>query len=158
METFPVNSTEFLNRLVTLTGLVPATHYTVFVSAESRAGAGQEASAVFMTASVPEFLEDPADFRVADGETAQFNCTVRSIPPPTVTWEMLGDGENVSVIMNGETLNTTTVPQGDGFSVLSTLTVVAMVNLNNGTEYRCVADNGINVIRSEPGVLLIGGE
>ncbi len=150
---FQPGMSEFDNRTFTVTSLMLATDYTVTVTAENRVGNGTEASEKFTTVSTPGFLEHPAEVRVADNETAQFSCVASSIPPPSITWE---DGEGGSITDGGD-FNITTQTQDDG-SVLSMLEFTAMVAVNNGTEYRCVANNGISEAQSELGLLLIGGK
>ena len=45
----------------------------------------------------PQVKEKPQDITVKEGEVAQFNCCVLSMPPPQITWYFMGrpiaDGE-----------------------------------------------------------------
>ncbi len=152
----PPTSSEFQSRQLIISDLMPATNYTVSVRAVNRVGIGPEATAIFITGtmSVPEFLEDPVEeIRAAEGEVVEFRCIASSVPRPNITWEN-GEGERVT---DGAIFNIMTEIQGDD-SVLSVLEFVAVVTENNGTEYRCVADNGVNVTRSELGLVLVGGQ
>ncbi len=149
----PPTSSEFQSRQLIISGLMPATNYTVSVRAVNRVGIGPKATAIFITMSVPEFLEDPVEeIRAAEGELVQFRCVASSVPRPNITWEN-GEGERVT---DGAIFNIATEIQGDD-SILSVLEFVAVVTVTNGT-YRCVADNGLNVTRSELGLVLIGGQ
>ena len=84
------------------------------------------------------------------GETANFTCQARSIPPPTITWFQFQfqNGMEVELMDNDDIIITSQSQSEDRFTTRSVLSV-RVTGDEDFTEYFCVGDNQFDNSTSE---------
>ncbi|MDF9832449.1 putative repeat protein (TIGR02543 family) [Ereboglobus sp. PH5-5] len=87
------------------------------------------AAATLTVNQAPAITTQPSNQSVIEGQNATFSIAVTGNPTPTLQWQSLPVGGSWAPI-SGETSTTLTVP--------------AATTAQNGTQYRCVATNGIS--------------
>ena len=88
------------------------------------------------------------------GETANFTCQARSIPPPTITWFQFQfqNGMEVELMNNDDIIITSQSQPEDRFTTRSVLSV-RVTGDEDFTEYFCVGDNQFDNTMSDNGTL-----
>ncbi len=70
---------------------------------------GSAASALAETTQPPKITKQPANLTVQEGQSASFTSTASGTPPPTVRWELSGDGGATWSSVAGATTSTLTI-------------------------------------------------
>ncbi|AWI10122.1 InlB B-repeat-containing protein [Ereboglobus luteus] len=88
------------------------------------------AAASLTVNQAPVFTTQPANQSIIEGANATFSVTVTGNPEPSLQWQSAAAGSNTWTNISGATLSTLSRP--------------AATTAMNGTQYRCVASNGIS--------------
>ena len=91
----------------------------------------------------PQFTTQPANKSVNSGGTATFTVVVKGSPAPTLQWQSLSNGGATWTNISGATS--------------TTLTLNAVTVAMSGTLYRCVATNAVEIVSSDPAMLIVDG-
>ena len=92
----------------------------------------------------PEFISNPENLTVTEGEDVNLQCEVSGNPIPDVRWTK--DGEAVNI--RDQRINVSFMGN------TSILRIVSVVQADQGL-YRCVANNSVNTTTSYPGSLTV---
>ena len=101
-----------------------------------------------LTAAMVNITEDPQSTGpLLVGQTANFTCQARSIPPPNITWFQFQNGMEVGLMDNGDDIMITS--QLEANSTTNSTLMVMVTGDEDFTEYFCVGDNGFDNDTSE---------
>ena len=92
----------------------------------------------------PEFISNPENLTVTEGEDVNLQCEVSGNPIPDVRWTKDGEAVNIT----DQRINVSFMGN------TSILRIVSVVQADQGL-YRCVANNSVNTQNSFPGTLTI---
>ena len=96
----------------------------------------------------PEFISNPQNLTVREGQDVNLQCEVNGNPVPDVRWTRDGNAVNTG----DQRINVSISVMGN--TVTSSLRLVSVVRADQGL-YRCVANNSLNTTNSYPGTLTI---
>ena len=111
---------------------------------------------LLLPAAMVDIIEDPQSTGPPlVGQTANFTCCARSIPPPNITWFQFQNGIESELVDNRDNI-TITFELVENSTTSSTL-IVMVTGDEDFTEYFCVGDNGFDNSTSDNATLVQAG-